>query len=119
MLFGKTGAPPLTSLEQARGKVIGGYSGDAISLHLEKAGFKVEAAPRDDLNLPKLVNGRIDYWATGSELGPYLAQQQGAAGAIDPLLTFNKTVLSLACNKESDAAALEKLRAALAEVRKR
>jgi polar amino acid transport system substrate-binding protein len=118
VLFGKADQAPMQSLEEARGKTVGGYTGDAISLYLEKEGYKVETAPRDDLNLAKLINGRIDYWATGSELGPYLAQQQGAPGAIKPLLTFKKTVMSVACHKDSDPAALEKLRAALREARK-
>lgn len=120
VLFGRADSPlVLTRLEDARGKTIGGYSGDAISLYLEKEGYKIDAASRDDLNLPKLLNGRIDLWATGSELGVFLAQQQGAAGAIKPLLTFRRTAMSLACQKDSDPAALEKLRAALAEIRKR
>lgn len=118
VLFGRADAEAPSSLDAVRGKTIGGYSGDALSLYLEKEGFKVETTPRDDLNLPKLVNGRIDYWATGSELGPYLAQQQGAAGAIKPLLTFKKTVLSLACHPDSDPEALGKLRTALAGLRR-
>lgn len=117
VLFGRADAGAVSALEEVRGKTIGGYSGDALSLFLEKEGYKIEAAPRDDLNVPKLINGRLDYWATGSELGPYLAQQQGAAGAIKPLLTFKKTVLSLACHPDSDPADLTKLRAALAAIR--
>lgn len=119
VLFAKAdNAAPLKNLEEARGKSIGGYGGDAIAVYLEKDGYKVDAAPRDELNLPKLAAGRIDYWASGSELGPYLAKLQGMADQIKPVLTFNTTVLSLACNKDTDPAVLAKLRAALESVRK-
>jgi polar amino acid transport system substrate-binding protein len=119
VLFAKAdNATPLKSLDDTRGKVIGGYAGDAVAVYLEKGGYKVDAAPRDELNIPKLAAGRIDYWASGSELGPYLAKTQGAADLIKPVLTFNKTVMSLACNKDTDPAALAKLRAALEGLRK-
>lgn len=119
VLFGAAaGNLSLSKLDDARDMVIGGYTGDAISIYLEKAGYRVENAPRDELNVPKLVNGRIELWATGSALGPFLAQQQGVGGAIKPLLTFKTTEMGLACNKGMAPDVLEKLRAALAEVRK-
>lgn len=108
----------LEKLEDVKGLTIGGYYGDATSQFLEKQGFHVDAAPRDELNPAKLVNGRIDLWATGSELGPFLAAQQGIRN-IKPVLTFQESILAMACNRDSDRASLEKLRAALVDVRAR
>lgn len=108
----------LATLDDAKGLLIGGYQGDAVSIFLEKQGFRVEAVSRDELNPAKLANGRIDLWATGSELGPFLAEQQGIKG-LKPLLTFKESLLSMACNKNTDPATLAKLRAALDEVKAR
>jgi len=102
-------------LEDVKNLTIGGYSGDAAALFLKQGGYKVDEAGRDQLNPAKLVNGRIDLWATGSELGPLLASEQGIKD-IKPVFTFRETRMSLACNKNSDPAALEALRAALVEV---
>lgn len=117
VLFARPGSTiELTSLEGAKGLRIGGYQGDATAIFLEKNGFTVEAVPRDELNAAKLANGRIDLWATGSELGPFLAAQQGIKN-LRPVLTFKETKMSLACNKSTDPAVLAKLRAALAELK--
>ncbi|HYD29278.1 MAG TPA: transporter substrate-binding domain-containing protein [Azospirillaceae bacterium] len=107
----------LSRLEDARKLSIGGYQGDATALFLERQGYNVDVAMRDDLNPAKLVNGRIDLWATGSELGFYLAQQQGIHN-IKPVLTFKKVDMSLACNRQTDPAVLAALRQALKEIRK-
>lgn len=110
-------AKPLLSLDDAGKNTIGGYTGDAIAVFLESKGFKVDAAPRDELNPAKLVNGRIDYWATGLALGKFLADKQGINDIV-PVLTFKKSVMSLACNKQTDSAVLAKLRSAFEEVSK-
>jgi polar amino acid transport system substrate-binding protein len=104
-------------LEDARGHRIGGYQGDATAVFLQGQGYDVDAAPSDDLNPAKLMAGRIDLWATGSELGPYLARHQGIT-AIKPLFAFKDVVLSLACNRATEAQTLDGLRAALAAERR-
>lgn len=117
-LFARAGASlPITRLEDAKGRRIGGYQGDATALFLQSNGFEVDAAPSDELNPAKLVSGRIDLWATGSELGPYLARRQGIDN-IEQVLVFKEVVLSLACNKATDPAALARLRAALADIKR-
>lgn len=117
VLMGRAeGGPAVSKLEEAKAHTIGGYNGDAIAMFLEQQGYKVELSPRDDLNPAKLANGRIDFWATGSESGPYLAQQMGVKG-LKTVASFKSTVMSLACNKGSDPAVIAKLRASLDAVR--
>lgn len=117
VLMGRAvGSPAVSKLEEAKPYTIGGYNGDALALFLEQQGYKVELSPRDDLNPAKLANGRIDFWATGSESGPYLAQQMGITG-LKAVATFKNTVMSLACNKGTDAAIVAKLQAGLDAVR--
>lgn len=102
----------LTSLEDAKAYNIGGYQGDALADFLQKQGFKVETAPQDAINPKKLAGKRIDLWATGSSLGPYLAKQEGVSG-LKPLLSFNSAILSLACNKGMEDEVLAKMQGAL------
>lgn len=67
----------IDSLEAARPCVIGGYRGDATANFLKKNGFNVLTAQEDRHNVKLLTAGRIDLWATGSLLGPWLARQEG------------------------------------------
>ena len=118
VLFARSDARPLTRLEEVGDKIVGGYSGDAAALYLAARGYKVDAAREDGLNPAKLINGRIDYWVSGSELGPYLARQQGIAD-IRPVLTFKTVALSLACNRGTDPQVLARLRQALAGLKRK
>ena len=115
-LFAKDDAAPVASLDAVKGKTIGGYNASAPTLYLQSLGQTVEAATKDDLNPAKLANGRIDYWVSGAQLGPYLAEQLGIKN-IKPVLTFKQVEMSLACNKAMDPALIAKLQAALAAVR--
>ncbi|RQO72818.1 ABC transporter substrate-binding protein [Aquitalea sp. FJL05] len=87
----------ILSLEEARSFKIGGYSGDATSQYLIDRGFDVDLANTDQLNVKKLLAGRIDFWATGKYLGASLLARE-KAGNVRPVLTFNTTLLYLACN---------------------
>lgn len=85
------------SLEEIRRFKIGGYSGDAVSQYLIDRGFEVDLASTDQLNVKKLLAGRIDYWATGKYLGASLLAREKVS-QLRPVLTFNTTLLYLACN---------------------
>ncbi len=69
----------LTSLDQARHN-IGAYKGDAIAEHLDGQGLQPQLALRDQENVKKLIDGKIDLWATGDPAGRYLARQDGVTG---------------------------------------
>ncbi len=116
VLLARADSPAITSLEDARPYKIGGYHGDAVAEYLIAEGFRVDTASQDAFNAPKLANGRIDFWATGSQLGPYLADQQGLEG-LAPVVTIKETVMSLACNKGTDPAIIDRLQTALDAVR--
>ena len=104
----------IESLEDARDHVVGGYKGDAVALFLEQEGFELDLASHDHVNPAKLAAGRFDIWATGNYLGPYLARQAGVD--IEPLFTFRKTVMSLACNPSVEDELVERLNALLQEL---
>ena len=105
----------LTSLEDAKKYRIGGYRGDAIALYLESKGFNLDLVSRDDLNALKLARGRIDLWATGHLLGPYLAKQQRIDGLVD-VLTFKETVMGVAFHPETSDAVIVRLNTTLQEM---
>jgi len=102
----------IDSLEAARPYVIGGYRGDATANFLKKNGFTVLTAPEDRHNVKLLTAGRIDLWATGSLLGPWLARQEGMTD-LRVLHRFRTMVLSLACNPAVADDTIDRLQEAL------
>ena len=107
----------LEGLEQARRYRIGAYKGDAIAQSLDKQGLKPVVALRDQDNAQKLMEGQIDLWATGDPAGRYLARQVGVNG-LKTVLRFNSAQLYLALNKDVPDDVVNKLQAALDELRK-
>lgn len=113
VLMAKKGASiQLNSLEDAKKYRIGAYRGDAIAVFLEKEGFDLDLVRRDELNPLKLDRGRIDLWATGHLLGPYLAKEQNVEG-LEDVLTFRKTTMGLAFHKDTPDTLIEKLNSIL------
>lgn len=106
-----------SSLEDAKELIIGGYNGDAVAVFLENNGYTVSLVRDDKLNPAKLANGRIDLWATGEQLGLFLAREQGI-NTLEKVLSFKETKMGVACHKETDPEILAKLRAALKVVKK-
>lgn len=105
----------LRNLNEARKYRIGGYKGDAIANHLENNGFNLVLSFRDNENVAKLVDGRIDLWATGNLSGRYLAQLEGVEN-LKNVLTFKSTEMYLAFNKETSDAVIDVLQNALDEM---
>jgi polar amino acid transport system substrate-binding protein len=98
----------LKKLDDAKKYRVGGYRGDAVALYLESKGFSIDYVPKDYLNSRKLDRGRIDLWATGQLLGPYYARENGVEN-LEEALIFNKTVMSIAFNINTDDAIISKL----------
>ena len=88
----------LGTLEDARKLTIGTYNADVRDVYLREKGYKVEAAMRDTLNPLKLMEKRIDLWASGPFKAHTLLEANGLSSKIIPLLVFNRTELYLACN---------------------
>ena len=108
----------ITSLEQAKQYSVGGYNGDAAAEYLAAQGFaKLQLASNDRANAKKLDAGRIELWATGEYLGPYLANLEKAP-APKAVFTFRETQMSLAFNKDTPDELIDKLNATLEAMRK-
>ncbi|WP_312966307.1 substrate-binding periplasmic protein [Stutzerimonas kunmingensis] len=106
----------LTSLDQARQYNIGAYKGDAIAEHLDGQGLQPQLALRDQENVKKLIDGKIDLWATGDPAGRYLARQDGVTG-LKRVLRFDSAELYLALNKQVADETVQKLQKALGQMR--
>lgn len=107
----------LDDLRDARRYSIGGYRGDAVALFLESQGFDIEYVSADYLNARKLNRDRIDLWATGQLLGPYYAAENDVYG-LEEALIFKKTIMSIAFNRNTDDAVINKLNAELRKMEK-
>ncbi|WP_181373276.1 substrate-binding periplasmic protein [Massilia glaciei] len=107
----------LRSLKQIKGARIGSYLGDGGVAYLRNEGFKVDVAPRDDLNPRKLLVGRIDYWATGKLSGQYLLNHQKIDGVV-PVLTMEQGSMYLACHRALPEKRVRAMNAALVRLRK-
>ncbi|QLC73428.1 ABC transporter substrate-binding protein [Pseudomonas sp. LPB0260] len=106
----------LNSLEEAKQYRVGAYKGDAIAEHLEEQGLQPITALRDQLNAKKLMEGKIDLWATGDPAGRYLAKQSGISG-LKTVLRFDSAQLYLALNKEVPDEVVRKLQGELDRMR--
>lgn len=102
----------LASLEEAKRYRIGGYKGDAVAVFLQSQGFELDLVNRDDLNALKLARERIDLWATGHLMGPYLASKQNIKG-LRPIFTFKETTMGLAFSKKTPDKLINQLNATL------
>ena len=70
-----------------------------------------------DKEIPeRLAKGQIDLWVTSSVAGQYLARQQGYQD-FRVVLTFGRGDLYLALNQQTTDATVDKLRAALEQLR--
>jgi len=117
VLLGRSDSPiTLRNLEEAKRYKVGAYKGDAIAEHLIQQGLQPITALRDQENAKKLMAGQIDLWATGDPAGRYLAKQEGIAG-LKTILRFDSAELYLALNREVPDEVVQKLQAALEQMR--
>ncbi|AYC34668.1 ABC transporter substrate-binding protein [Pseudomonas cavernae] len=117
VLLAKSDSPiTLGSLEQAKQYKIGAYKGDAIAEYLTQHKLEPITALRDQENAKKLESGQIDLWASGDPAGRYLAKQEGVSG-LKTVLRFNSAELFLALNKDVPDEVVQKLQAALEQMR--
>jgi len=86
--------PSISHLKNYR---IGGYLGDATVDFLVQKGISVETVNHDILNLKKLMNGRIDLWATGEVTGLTLAQKNNVK-ALHKAYVLTSMDSGIACN---------------------
>lgn len=117
-LFAKKPAPRPASLDAVKKARIGSYEGDAIVDYLQARHYAVDVGINDAVNPRKLLAGHIDYWATGKLIGQYRLRQQQIDN-IEPVLTFNRTEMHLACQKDMADDTIARLNRELAAMQKR
>ena len=117
VLVGRKGSSPqLTNLQQAKAYRIGSYQSAAVSQYLERLGFTPQNALRDQENIRKLQRGQIDLWATSDPVWRFYAREQGVDD-LQTLLSFETAQLYLALNKDTPDEVVERLQAALDQMR--
>jgi polar amino acid transport system substrate-binding protein len=109
---------PLKTIEDARKLRIGTYIGDARDEYLRSRGFNVEPVSNDLANPKKVLLKRIDLWAVGMRNGTAGPRQPEWADKVVPLLVFNRVKVYLACNPSVPDELVDRLNAALAEMRR-
>ncbi|MGQ7960071.1 substrate-binding periplasmic protein [Pseudomonas sp. SP16.1] len=112
----KDSHPQLSTLEQAKAYRIGAYQSAAVSQHLERLGFTLHNALRDQENIRKLQRGQIDLWATSDPVWRVYAKEQGADD-LQTVLSLETSQLYLALNKDTPDEVVERLQAALEQMR--
>ncbi|EPB7045425.1 TPA: substrate-binding periplasmic protein [Pseudomonas aeruginosa] len=107
---------PVKELKDASRYKVGSYKNDAVSQSLQSQGIPVLDALQDQENVKRLISGRIDLWATNDPAGRYVAKQSGVSG-LETILRFNEADLYLALNKDTPDEVIQRLQAALNEMR--
>ncbi|OEY66085.1 substrate-binding periplasmic protein [Marinobacter sp. X15-166B] len=102
----------MDTLEDARGKTIGGFRNDVMTEFLLERGYTVSALESDDLNPKRLELGQIDLWISDGLAGPYFAAQQNVEGLV-PVYSFNDVDLYLAMSLETSDDVVNTLNRAL------
>ncbi|APJ03591.1 substrate-binding periplasmic protein [Silvanigrella aquatica] len=121
VFFAKKGSTiKIISLEDAKKHVVGVYNEDAVTEYLLKNGFErnknLDVSTNDQQNALKLEAGRIDLWASGSTLGPWIVKT-AKSGKITELFTFNKTDLYAAFNLGTSDELIKKLNSTLKKMK--
>ncbi|MYM25612.1 transporter substrate-binding domain-containing protein [Duganella sp. FT135W] len=109
---------PLNTLDDARKLRIGTYLGDARDEYLRSRGFNVEAVSNDLVNPQKLLLNRIDLWAVAIRNGASYPGHPDWSDKVVPLMVFHRVKVYLACNPSVPDEQIDKLNAALAEMRR-
>ena len=91
--------PEIITLDDLRPYTLGTYLGSGLGEYLESFGMRVEYAPRNALNLEKLLRGRIDAWVSDTVSADWMARQKGVRLG-QPALVFFTTVRAMGCHRD-------------------
>jgi len=107
----------IETLDDARRYVVGVYQGDAREAYLAGlGGFRLSAVGHNDLNEKLLEAGRIDLWASSTE--QIWTERQLGVTDIEVVYKFKSVELGAACNRQVPDALIERLNAALDQIRR-
>ena len=113
MLFGRADfAGAVANLEEAKKYRIGGLVQDGPSVYLHQQGVSVELVGSNELNLNKLLAGRIELWATGYFRGKMIAAKANVAD-LKPVFMIQEVDHYLACNNKMPAELVKSLNQAV------
>lgn len=108
----------IATIDDARPYRIGGVARDAKVLYLKSLGFTdIDLVGDDNLNLAKLLGGRIDLWITGL-YKTRDASVKSEAKHIKPVLVVREVEYFLACHPKTSDATLLALSQALKTLQK-
>lgn len=110
VLVSKKDKPKIGAIEDAKPYKIGVVKDDARAVELKKLGFTIEVAEEDSLNFDRLIDGKIDYWAT-SDVSARLFIKRPNAGKM--VISFWQAInVYMACNKQVKPEVIVNLRGA-------
>jgi len=108
----------LNTLDEAKKYRIGTYKDDACELFLKSKGFRVHSVPYDELNVKKLVRGRIDLWIVGEYQGYIKAKKLGLENKIKKVFDIKDTLLYIAFSKDVPDSIIDKWQKELNKLKK-
>ncbi len=119
-LYAKKGSNiKISSLEDAKSKnlIIGTYKDDIGEIYLKKMGFKnLESVHDDNLNIKKLIKGRIDLWSAGVFQGIEKAKKLNLDNQIKNVFIINQSALYIAFSKDTSQKEIQKWQNALLKI---
>lgn len=105
---------PLIALADARSLKIGVMRGSGDAEYLKSFHYDVDEANTPEQSLEKLLNKRVDAWATDILSAPYFVGKNGQAKKTPVnALTFRRSLGSLACNTKMPRADVDVLQSTL------
>ncbi len=109
----------ITSLEDAKKvKSIGVYKDDFGELLLKEKGFtNLNAVLENNLNVQKLLDGKIDLWIANELTGKHMIAKAGAGGKIEKIFDVQKNSMYLAFSKSTQNSVIEKWQKVLGEIK--
>jgi polar amino acid transport system substrate-binding protein len=109
---------PINTIEDAKHYRIGGVTMDAKAMYLKSLGFaNIDLVGDDNLNLAKLIAGRIDLWISGLYKGKESAAHVGSK-MVKPVMVVREVDYYLACNPKTPDATIAALSQALGVLQK-
>lgn len=107
----------LNNLDETRSYRIGSYKGASSGVFLEKHGIPYISSLRDQENIDKLVDGRIDFWVSNDPVFRYYADQQGVKNLRVAYVAEAETEQYLALNLNTPEEVIERLQSSLDSMR--
>lgn len=104
----------IKNVEDAKKYKIGAYKDDADEIKLKELGFPhLESVIKDDLNVKKLLAGKIDLWIGGDPANLLTAKKHGAGDKVKRVFILEETQMYIAFNLDTPDEEVNKWQAEL------